>query len=701
MRTDVEIRVKIGGAEQSTPANPGVVIKNGNSETSRWEMLDMKRDPKFQIQIVNNLFTPISTITSSSTLSIKLPKTVHNDMVFDFACKPNYESGFPYKWHECRCYINGIDILGEAYMALLSVAEDYEVVIVFGLLQNYKQWISDDKSLRELPNNQECIEWNWRAAYIFTPPAFSPHDTQEYPPIWYGDDPASYNAQNGLSKAMYFGIYNPGDYTREDSNVDVCNIHPFVTLREIWERIIHANNLDFVLPLSVLRDMEDLALVLTHIDGNEPQGIPVLHPIEYNGDFTLTQIGSTFYFYPELLEEDYTIKRSQYLSVLSHGNGRVTLYFNMMFKGNDVGWLMDRLNNDTSKMRLYLKDLVTGEEKYIEPLYSTTGRYLIYIGNMTLKGSENTGEEIGRLYMKMPTAGTGGYTVMNNYLQDFEVTNGGEQHPLQVMDYTTYSGTYDYPNKFNLIPNLPDISQIDFVKAVCELYGLFPMLNVEQQGRIDFISFDELENKIWGVNCYDWSNKLLQTNSHSDAPETMDFSLDDFARKNRIAYKDDPKDHVKNEDFLIVDDDTLKMEKDLVIFPWAATNGNTIPQYKLKNEQEQGYSLLTADFTECEYRLMRVTEWFNYGSKAVTRLAFKDLSAQQITSKYYTTYTEISRKPKVIKEQIRLNELDIKHIDLARSVYLSKYGRFFAIKSILFEISKDSNSSEVELIMVK
>ena len=57
------------------------------------------------------------------------------------------------------------------------------------------------------------------------------------------------------------GIYNPG-FQLTYENVSLANVHPFVTLREIWERITAANNLNFILPSEVERDMEDVALDL-------------------------------------------------------------------------------------------------------------------------------------------------------------------------------------------------------------------------------------------------------------------------------------------------------------------------------------------------------------------------------------------------------------------------------------------------------
>ena len=57
---------------------------------------------------------------------------------------------------------------------------------------------------------------------------------------------------------MYFGLYDCGV-----SNRQYCNIHPWVSLREIYERIIDENNLAFTMPGNILEQMETLGIILT------------------------------------------------------------------------------------------------------------------------------------------------------------------------------------------------------------------------------------------------------------------------------------------------------------------------------------------------------------------------------------------------------------------------------------------------------
>lgn len=675
------------------PKNEIIISVNaGTDDAPDWQQLDMNQGEQFALDFINNLFTDISSITSSSTAStIRIPRTVHNDKVFDCAYNPTYNSSFPYRYHECRCRFNDIDITGKSYMYLVSVEEGfYRIVIVFGLMQNCKKWIEDNPGLRQLPDNGECIQWDWQAAYNDGPHAGMP---DPWAPIWYGDDAASYAAHNGLSKAMYFGIYNPG-FPLTYENVSLANVHPFVTLREIWERITEANNLRFVLPPDVERDMEELALVLTKIDGNTPNGVPAIHTTQISSPHLMHRPPYRFWFH--LSEEGYFDTATNLFNrVFSQGITAVTLNINIILENYEFQGLSNLIHyvgGNMNKLKMKIVDTVSNTQHYITPVNTgTSDSQLFYSGRVTLEGNEVNGAAIGYLMVEIePTNYQEDWVTVEEYLRDISATGS--------VQYITYQDSVNYPNKFLLIPNLPDVSQLDFVKAICGMYCLFPVVHNAEDEIIHFVKFDTLEDNV--IKAYDWSNKHLETDRH--APKYADFDIGIFAKRNRIAYKKDDKEDVTCESIIEVNDDTLEKEKDLVVFPWAASNGNTIEQYKIVNEIDTSTDPPTVtrkvEFTECEYRLMRVQEWYNYALKKVTRLSFYNLSTEYLISQYYTTYIGTSTESKQLKENIMLNELDLKTMDFTCPVYLRKYGRFFAVKSIHWDT--DSPYSEVELIQL-
>lgn len=667
-----------------------IAVNTGTVEAPDWQNLDLNPRETYALDFINNLFTDISSITSNrSACTVKIPRTRRNDRIFDCAYNPSYSSKFPYRYHECRCRINDIDVTGKAYMYLLDMeGGNYRIAIVFGLMQNCKKWVEENPSLRQLPDNKESIQWDWQAAYNDGPHAGMP---DPWAPIWHGDDAASYAAHNGLSKAMYFGIYSPG-FPLTWPEVLWANVHPFVTLREIWERITAANNLRFVLPSDVERDMEDVALVLTKIDGNIPSGTPTIHTTQISSPHLMHRPPYRFWFH--LNEEGYFDTATNLFNrVFSQGNAPVTLNINIVLENYQLQGLSNLIHyvgGNMNRLKMKIVDTVSNTKHYITPVNTgTTDSQLFYSGQVTLDGSEVNGAFIGYLMVEIePTNYQADWVTVEEYLRDISATGS--------VQYITYENSVNYPNDFLLIPNLPDISQLEFVKAICGMYCLFPVIRNADDETVEFVRFDTFdENK---MNAYDWSNKLLE--SDPDAPKIIDYKTGLFAKKNRIAYKTDNKENVTSEAFIEVDDDTLDDEKDLIVFPWAASNGNIIKQYNIVKESDTSTEPPTetykVEFTECEYRLMRVQEWYDPIHKKVTHLSFYDLSPEYLITQYYGTYIGISTETKALKENIMLNEIDLKTMDFTRPVYLRKYGQFFAVKSIRWNI--DSHYSEVELI---
>lgn len=687
-----------------------------------WERLDIYQDQKMTIQFISNLLSGVENITSSSTLSVKLPRTVKNERIFDLATRPQYESSMTHRKIECRVYINGIEMMKSAYCYILDCESDsYEVAIVFGLLQNYGAWIDAGKTLKDLADMGQSVLWNWRAAfYGIIVPAGSPHDVNQYPPIWYGRDAniSTYTPANGLGKLMYYGIYTPG-FDRNDTLVDYANVHPFVTMREIYERIVSENNLNFVLPQSVKRDMENLAIVLTEVDGNAAQGTPNADNNTATGHPDTIRLSAALTFGWNIICDNlgdcfqngnpYGVKGK----ILHKGDAdSVDIRISMLLQDNSsfpyngsnqtAGYILNAAGH-LEYLDLCVYIYSTQQTIRITPAYSALGIYwhgTIHIPSM----GASEGDAIADLWIDNKI-GICSYCegAFNTYWMlgrnDWDNLFTWQICSVGVCYYTG-SMIYPHPN-YRCFPNLPDISQLDFIKFICQLYCLFPVVNRGNEEQIDFVPFDVLEENT--LTAYDWSDKLLEY--ARDVPRKISFRAGDYARRNLIQYTEDEQDYVSEEirtGNLLVNDITLDPKKELVTFPLAACEDNYIGQYNIKtetnNETDPPTITYEAEFIECVHRLMRVTEWLDPINKKVTRLGFVNLSVPYIISTYYSTYQAAIRKPKIITEHIRLNELEMRDIDFTRPVYLRKYGRFYAIKQIQWTVGDDY--AECELLQL-
>ena len=700
-----------------------IVIEVVTSETygKVWEQVDTSQDQQMTIQHISNLLTGVDSITASSTLSVKLPRTARNDRVFDLATRPQHPSSMTHRKIECRVHINGIDMMKNAYCYLLdSEFDNYEIVIVFGLMQHYGQWLDAAKSLKELADTGQSVLWNWRAAfYDITVPAGSTHDVNEYPPIWYGNDPNinTYTPQNGLGKLMYYGIYTPG-FDRTDNLVNYANVHPFVTMREIWERIISENSLNFILPSSVLLDMENLAIVLTSVSGNAAQGthnadnntatghpdtIRLSSALKFGWNIICTTIGDCFQN-----GNPYGVKGK----ILHKGDAdAVDLVISMLLADTSsfpyngghqsASYILNAVGH-MEYLNLCVYVYATQQTITLTPTYTAIG--ISWQGTIHVPcWNAHEGDAIADIWIDNDI---GICTYCEGAFNDYWMLGRDAWDRLFTWSacsvgvrYYTGSIIYPHPN-FRCFMNLPDIKQLDFVKFVCQLYCLFPVVDSSSEEIIRFVPFDTLQNNITGA--YDWSDKLLEY--ARDVPKRISFRAGDYARNNIIAYKEDDNDPVSDDirtGILAVDDHTLDREKELITFPLAATDNDTINQYSIKTETDDSDPPIVtyeAEFTECVHRLMRVTEWLDPIHKKVTRLGFVNLSVPYIISTYYATYQAAIMQPRIITEHIRLNELEMRDVDFTHPVYLSKYGRYFAIKQIQWTVGDDY--AEVELLLL-
>ena len=690
-----------------------------------WERLDTYQDQKMTLQYISNLLTGIDSITSSSSLSIKLPRTVHNERIFDLATRPQYDSAMTHRKIDCRVYINGIDMMKEAFCYLLdSESDSYEIAIVFGLLQAYSQWLTDRPGLRDLQERGEFIIWNAKCAV-------------DCNSVWWSNYPSLYTSVLGLNghnfASQFYALYDCG-LGRDNTTLNYFNLHPCVTLREIYERIIAENNLNFNMPISVLRDMEELAIV--QVERNQPEvGEP--HPTAASPNASDDVYASGYGKIQaklgglcgriDLPTSDYYKTKNSIGYWLYYGEGAVTIDFDFKLQplssdnkfGQLFKWLV-QFYHTLDYICLVIYDYTTNKTYKFTPQSYGTSQGVVnnvrFKGTHTITKTENLTEGATMAEMALwidPRIQTLDPTVSNILAYYFNqgglgggnsafVADGVQQLDVRYsfdlangFQYTYLEGTIPYPNEFQLIQNLPDISQLDFIKAICQMYCLFPVVEPSSQ-RIDFAFFDSIEGNT--MNAYDWSDKLLEYSR--DVPKKISFRLGDYARNNIVKYRDDENEKYPfhSEAILQIDDDTLDKEKTIIEFPWAATKVNKITQYQIKPNEDGQQQRIEYEFIQCEYRLVRITEWQRQ-SDCANVAQFQDIDAEYILATYYNTYQGAIRKPRIITEHIRLNELEMRDIEFRNPVYLRKYGCFFAIKQIQWTAGDDY--AEVELLQLE
>jgi hypothetical protein len=122
----------------------------------------------------------------------------------------------------------------------------------------------------------------------------------------------------------------------------------------------------------------------------------------------------------------------------------------------------------------------------------------------------------------------------------------------------------------NITPrlHLPDMTQTDFIKMICNMFGLIPDVSPRDH-IIHFWNYSELYDNI--PISRDWSAYL------SEREDETEFKFGDYAQNNYLRYKDSDdviKDNGRGD--MQIDDETLPVEKDVVELPVSTCDEVTV-----------------------------------------------------------------------------------------------------------------------------
>ena len=226
--------------------------------------------------------------------------------------------------------------------------------------------------------------------------------------------------------------------------------------------------------------------------------------------------------------------------------------------------------------------------------------------------------------------------------------------------------TIEIGERFPIVENLPNISCVEYVKAIAAIGGMFCVPS--DDGAIKFITFESLADR---SNAVDWTDKLIVKDA-TNKPRSISYSLNDFARKNNMLWTDDDSVGITTANgAILVDDVTLDLERDAVELPFAAsdTRGGKA-MIRLYEYDDDG----KPELQSVEPRILIEKDVDGYSTGT-----FDGLHWNTLIGEYYNTYQNAVKSPVVVSELVRLDELSLRDLDVAKPVYLRQYGRYYAI----------------------
>ncbi|SHI98277.1 hypothetical protein [Bacteroides stercorirosoris] len=241
-------------------------------------------------------------------------------------------------------------------------------------------------------------------------------------------------------------------------------------------------------------------------------------------------------------------------------------------------------------------------------------------------------------------------------------------------------------DKFSIAENLPKIKMIDFIKSLCYICGLFAIAS-EEENQLSFVSIDIIKNN--KSRAKNWTKKVVAS-YQDNKPNKMSYILDNFAQNNRLKWKEDETVVGLFNGVIVVENNTLDLEKDTIMMPFAAsdTRGGiaSVPIY-------------TYDVSgELEYETVEPRILLEQDDNGKSKGVFIGLDWMTLINQNYQTYQEMVRNPVIITEKIEISDIDLKELDVTVPVYLGQYGRYYALISVKAE---DTGVCECKLLQLE
>lgn len=598
---------------------------------------DLPANPTITLQYRSNILGDITKFQNSFSYSFKLPKTTRNARILDDPSNVAHESEWTHKTLPVALICDGTDVLGAGATAvLLSVGDEYEVSLLWDRIAALTEWLESDPSIKDLP--QIGIVWS-REHTAYADFAAAP-------------------------KSIFLPSYDAG--IDLDRFTDYA-CHPAVSLYYLFDAIFTKIGVAYTLPDDYKRALQYLAMPL-----------PTRNRLFDNSTkaFTLQSFTTTI-----LSTETYDVKVIPATYQDKGGNyDSATKMFTVQTAAPGVQVNISLIMSVTVNAR---KDASKGNEMVIVGVAEDGTEQDITSWPIDVTIENKPGGYSGPP-STLDVSDTVKLTGYKSYY--FKLTNSYAWGTSQVQAFsvTPQYSTVNLGQVFTTY-NLPDISQVALVKAVCALYNL---AMIPGESGVSFTPRKDLFNQaVSSQKSADWSDKLIGGKD----PTEVGFTVEGYeAQKNWFRWKANKFRDTDADGALEVNDTTLQAEQDLYTLPFAATETYTgkTDLYAKKYSSGKWSPALQSN----EPLLLWVT---NDGGDCALRFSSEELWSQKLENPDYLPMAAALASPTIIKCRLNLSPLDLQGLDYGRAIYLRQYGACFALISLRAD---SKGNSEAELL---
>lgn len=614
-------------------------------------LCDLSSDEVITLLYQSPIFSSLDSIQSNRSYNIALPPTPANMRAIGQAARPDVDADAPYVRLPAALYQDGVPLFTQGFAVVTDIADTINVTLTWGNADNFQPLF--DANLRDLGPQLEAagedyIEWNEDSAILKKGSAPS-GGVVSYPSVAFW----------GIDFGM--GLSNPK------------YLHPAIDVWRILYSIQQAHGI-------TIEDSRRLYGTL--------ELPPIVPLVSKNGD-------------PKY---NFALKTGSLHLDVNTISGSVglpnTIWANKGYSGNDVDQAgiykteNNRMVIDVSDVNS-IRFVFTGGGVRDGAIAGNNPRFQIMAGK-----DSDTFDNYVVIYDTEAT-----YT-MSEIDQMFDVT-AFDYIAIRVTRYEWQSNTqsinsivgniyiwgdYDieviFPGPFPIAPNLPDISQGDFILAMMNMQGLFAYADKDNPNTIKLISIDDIIANVQKKDIIDWSDRVILNDIHRvDIPDASVFTIDDLSQSNILDYDNDDDVKTDTHGTITIRNENIEKEAELVELPFSASENATtggvncavVPIYE--DDGKGG-----ANYSECSPRILAWKDDQAYNSSAICTGRFdpwmKFGGDGGIVKTRYASYQKVVDRLRIITIRAKLTALDLYNLDYTKPVYIAQFGQIFAIYSV-------------------
>lgn len=631
------------------------------------QLADIAEDTNVTFSIVSNLLTGAADFKGNRSLTIALPSTVRNRSIINMAQVVQGGGSYPYTFHNVDYYRNGVAIIQGGIGRLVSATPDkLNIAIVWGVRTAVEALLGSDKTLASLPttaairfhNASEVTDYE---DALVDDVFYAAMDTElhEGENAYYhthvviGSDTYNYTEEQPASALLHPSVRMNWILSLMESQYGV-HIEWGDAMDDIDRMIVPlvkkipndtTYNYGFTASTSEPNGGNKIRFSITHASPIISQGQSVPEVLTCATAFT----GLAKYSLVLYINEADLVPVSRPIMRAKYG------YSIGLLVGSTWHWCPIMPEGYT-----FLADKITG------------GRLTLYVSGYL--NIEMAVDDI--LMLAIGTTRNGIFDP--NTAGDIHVQGG----PLFIAEIIGKENEVQPDQMFPVEGNLPDIKPIDLVKFLAAVTGVFPV----QASTTDTLVMCPVASVFDWNRIVDWSGRLLSPTARPVAANKA-YAVDGWAQRNWWKWKEDDTVLGNYDGSIDVDDETLENDRDVVTFPFAATDGNNVPLYT--KEIKQG-GVVETKYKDVQPRVLNLIE----GSSGEAVGMF-DMDMKRILADYYGDLAATMQQPSVITETIHITDVELSQVDETRPIYIKQHGAFFA----LLELNvKGNHTAEAKLL---